>query len=81
MENEKYAFVQVMELYGPVYGDERMPAIQEELNKRLRECLDKLKPSEYRIVNAQVNYFSPTDEMGSYNPPIVQHIIHIAYKE
>lgn len=77
---EKYAFVDFLTVYSQKY-EHVFPSHQKELNNRLLEFLKSTKPSEYRIINAQVIFFPATKEWGLETSPAVQHILHIAYKE
>lgn len=77
---EKYAFVEFLSVYSQKYEDV-FPSHQKELNNRLLKFLQSTKPSEYRIINAQVIFFPATEEWGMRTSPSVQHILHIAYKE
>lgn len=77
---EKYAFVEFLSPYSQKYND-TFQSHQKELNDRLVAFLKSAKPSEYRIINAQVIFLPATEGWGLATAPAVQHILHIAYKE
>lgn len=75
---EKYASVQTLVSYGQGYED-NFTSNQEELNHRLAEFLKSVKPSQYRIINAQVVFLPASRNGGLETAPAVQHVLHIAY--
>lgn len=77
---EKYAVVQFTSVYSQKY-EQDFASHQEELNDRLASFLKKTKPTEYRIINAQVIFLPATEQWGLATAPSVQHVLHIAYKE
>jgi len=77
---EKYAFIELQIVYSGTY-ESVFPSHQKKLNDRLIEFLKATKPSDYRIINAQVIFFPGTKEWGLETQPSVQHILHIAYKD
>lgn len=77
---EKYAVVGFTSVYSQKY-EQYFKSHQKELNDRLATFLKTTKPSEYRIINAQIIFLPATEQWGFSTAPCVQHVLHIAYKD
>ncbi|EOR93426.1 hypothetical protein ADIARSV_3505 [Arcticibacter svalbardensis MN12-7] len=77
-QNEKYTFVQILIPYDQRYSD-NMENQQKQINAALDKFLLKIKPSSYRIINAQLVFLPETDQYGLSTSATIQHVLHIAY--
>ena len=79
-QNERYVFIQVMIPYDQRYPD-AIRNQQKQITAALDKFLLKVKPSSYRIINAQLVFLPETDQFGSITSPTIQHVLHIAYQD